>query len=130
MLQSVIAASTNKLPAKLISKHNDPKMVANYSNAFFCTIGKKLADKILDNENHTFLNYLSNCISQSIYLKRPELNQNINNINSFNLNKVIGHDNITAFPLKIVATNTAPCLQCFFYFLFSHNLNTQKRPQR
>ena len=97
-------------------------MVADSFNTFFCAIGKKLADKILDNKNHIFLNYLSNSISQSIYLKPVQLNKIINSIHSLNIHKAIRHDNIPAFPLKIVATPLASYLQWFFNFLFRHGL--------
>ena len=54
MLHSALTATTNKLSAKIIKEQNKPKTVVNPLNNFFCTIGKKLADKLLDNENHTF----------------------------------------------------------------------------
>ena len=105
-----------------MTEQNDPNTVINSFNTLFCNIGKKLADKILDNENHTFLNYLSNRVSRSIYLKSPELNEIINSIHSLNVNKAIGHDNIPAFPLKIAVTTIAPYLQCFFDFSFSQDI--------
>ena len=89
---------------------------------FSVTLKKKLADKILDNENYTFLNCLSNRVSQSIYLEPLELNEIINSIHSLNMNKSIGHDSIPAFPLKIAATITAPYLQCFFDFSFGRGV--------
>ena len=55
--------ATNKLPTITINEQKDPKGVVNSFYTFICNIGKKLADKILDNENHSFLNYLSNLIS-------------------------------------------------------------------
>ena len=92
ILQSVLPpTTTNKLPAIAINKQKDLKTVVNSVNTFFCNIGKKLADKILDNENHSFLNYLSNRVSQSINLKPLEINEIINSFHSLNLNKSIGH---------------------------------------
>ena len=96
----MLPTTTDKLSAKTINEQNDPKTVVNSFNTFFCNIGKKLADKILGNESCTFLNYLSNRVSQSICLKPPELNEIINSIHSLNVSKAIGHDNISAFPQK------------------------------
>ena len=122
ILQSVLPTSSNKLPAITTREQKEPKTVVNSFNTFFCNFGKKLADKILDNENHSFLNYLSNRVSQSIYLKPPQLNKIINSIHSLNVNKSIGHDNIPAFPLKIIATTIAPYVLCFFDFSFSRRI--------
>ena len=99
-------------------------MVVNSFNIFFCNVGKKLADKILGNENYTFLNYLSNRVSQSIYLKPPELNENIKSIHSLNVNKAFGHDTIPAFSLKNCHYNSKPYLQYFFDLSVSTQLSS------
>ena len=73
ILQYVLPTTTNKIPAITINEQN-PKTAVNFFNSFVCIIRKKLAGKILDNKNRSFLNYLSNWVSQSTYLKAPELN--------------------------------------------------------
>ena len=118
----MLPTTSNKLPPKTINEQKDPKTVVNSVSTFFCNTGKKLADKILHNENHSFLNCLFNHVSQLIYLKAPELNEIINSIHSLNVNKSIGHDNIPVFPLQIAATVIAPYLLCFFDFSFNRGI--------
>ena len=101
---------------KIINKQNDPKTEAILLILFFYTIGKKLADKILDADNHAFLNYPSKC--QSIYVKLPELNEIINSIHSLSVNIAIGHVNIPVSSLKIAATAIAPICNAFLTFVY------------
>ena len=115
-MANTTVCATNKLPAKAINEKKGPKTVINSCNTFSCNVGKKLADKIFDKENYTFLNYLSNCVSQSIYSKPPELNKIINSTHYLNVNKSIGNDNTPAFPLEIAATIIAFYMQCFLTF--------------
>jgi len=51
------------------------------------------------------------------------MNEVVNSINSFNVNKAVGHDNVPAFYVKILPLYTiAPYLQCFIDFSYLHGI--------
>ena len=102
---------------KIVITPTDPKSILNSFKKFFCTIGKNLADDIpqSDTTQH-FSNNLSNRVSDSIFLKSPCATEIRNVILSLNTNKVVGHDDISAYFLKVASTIIAPYLQCFFEF--------------
>ena len=57
---------------KIVNTPTDPKSILNSLNKFFCTIGKNLADDIPQSDTiQHFSNYLSNCVSDSIFFKSP-----------------------------------------------------------
>ena len=97
----------------------DPISVTNCFNNFFCSIGK-LTHSNLD--DHNFSNYLSNCVSSSLYLNTPSVSEIINAIYSLNVNKAVGHDNIPAFFMRIAATIISPYLQHFIDFFFKNGI--------
>ena len=82
-------------------------------------MGKNLADDIpqSDTSQH-FSNYLSNRNSDSIFLKSPSTTGISNVIFSLNTNKAVGHDDISAYFLKVSSTIIAPYLKCFYEFSF------------
>ena len=65
-----------------------------------------------------FSNYLSNRVSDSIFLKSPSTTEISEVILSLNRNKAVGHNDISAYFLKVASTIIAPYLQCFFEFSF------------
>ena len=79
----------------------DPEIIVNEFNNFFCSIGSDLAEKILKKTNKQSYEYLTNKISSLIYLEPPTSNQILNLILSLNDNKALGHDNISAYFLKV-----------------------------
>ena len=104
---------------KIASTPTDPKSILNSFNKFFCTIGKNLADDIPQSGNiQPYSNYLSNRVSHSLFLKSPCTAEISDVIFSLNTNKAIGHNDISAFFLKVASGIIAPYLQCFFEFSF------------
>ena len=79
----------------------EPEIIVNESNNFFCSIGSNLAEKLKKKTNKPSYEYLTNTISSSIYLEPPTSNEILNLISSLNDNKALGHDNIPAYFLKI-----------------------------
>ena len=102
---------------KIVITPTDPKSILTSFKKFFCTIGKNLANDIpQSNTTQHFSNYLSNRVSDSIFLKSPSATEIPNVILSLNTNKVVGHDDISACFLKVASTIIAPYMQCFFEF--------------
>ena len=100
----------------------DSLQKANRFNEFYCSIGKELAKKAFFNHQIKYSTYLRNSISYIMYLEPPTTNEIINCIDSLNMNKAVGHDNILAYFLKIAATTLAPYLRSFFDFVFTHGI--------
>ena len=61
--------STTEIFIDSQNKSDDPKVVANYFNrfCFFCSIAKTLAENIPHSNIPTYRNYLTNCVSSSIF---------------------------------------------------------------
>ena len=57
-----------------------------------------------------------------MYLEPPTTNEIINCIGSLEVNKAVGHDNISAYFLKIAAPILASYLRSFFDFVFTHGI--------
>ena len=51
---------------------------------------------------------LCKSVSSSIYLKTPSVNDVLNVINSLDLNKSLGHDNLSSYFLRVASTIVAP----------------------
>ena len=112
--------STTEIFIDSQNKSDDPKVVANYFNRFFCSIAKTLAQNFPHSHIPTYRNYLTNRVSSSIFLSTPSINEIINVIYSLNVNKAVGHDNIPAYFLQSAAATIAPYLQCYINFSFKH----------
>ena len=97
----------------------EPITVTNGFNNFFCSFGK-LTHSNLDYRN--FSKYLSNRVSTSLCLNTPSVSEIINAIYSLNVNKAVGHDNISAFFMHIAATIISPYLQYFIDFFFKNGI--------
>ena len=99
-IRSVLPTNRKNVTATLpcLPKINDcsvsaPHDIANYLNAFFSTIGSKLAERIDNSSKRDHFSYLTSCISSSIFLDIPSMTE-INNAISFLNNKSYGHDQI------------------------------------
>ena len=86
---------------KVISR--EPSVIASKFNDFFCTIRPILAGKIKEITNCSAEHFLDKPISDSIFLKPPKLTEVFDEIMSLK-DKVGGHDNISAFSLKLLGT--------------------------
>ena len=66
-------------------------------NKYFSHIGENLAAKFKSDNAETYKLCLSNRIRSSIFMKPPRVNEVKNFINSLNLRKSVGHDNISSY---------------------------------
>ena len=99
---------------------DDPKTVANNLNNYFSEIGQKLSNSINSNNKEDFRKYLKNRISDSICLTSPSAIEIFNTIMSLNSAKASGHDNISAYFLRISASVLAPILEFYFAKAFEY----------
>ena len=60
----------------------------------FSKVGENLVSKFSKNDKAVFEQFFQNRVSLSIFVDPPQVNEVINIINSLNLNKSVGHDNI------------------------------------
>ena len=128
------SSSSSSLPTSLKlngSTIQDQTLISNYFNNFFCSIGENLSNSAASQENYEFRDYLSNRVSSSIFLDSPSLSEIVKSIKSLNMNKALGHDNISPIFLKTARDIVAPFLQVFIDFsfkngIFSDNCKTAK----
>ena len=100
----------------------DQTLISNYFNNFFCSIGKYLSNSAASQENYEFRDYLSNRVSSSIFLNSPSLTEIVKSIQSLNMNKALGHDNISPLFLKTARDIVALFLQVFIDFSFKNGI--------
>ena len=109
--------SSTNLPFKLTLDGNEtdePGEISECFNEYFVQIGELIAKKAkLVNETN-FKTFLNNSITQSIVLDPPQPNEIYNIINSFNINKACGYDNISSFFLRMGGEILAPILSVCF----------------
>ena len=116
MIPSTTSNSNNNLPSQIIvnnCKITDKQKILNEFNEFFSTIGEKLAENF-DSNDCGFAHFLRNEVKSSIYFDPPRINEVINLINSLNLSKAVGHDNIAPYFLRVASNILAPAL-CYFF---------------
>ena len=101
---------------------NDQNAITNCLNNYFCSIGESLASSCKTDNKSSFLKYLTNRISSSIFLEPPSINEIINSINSLSNFKAVDHDNIHPMFLKTSSPLIAPYLQIFIDFSFSNGI--------
>ena len=118
-LRSLIPTPTSNsnynLPSQIIvnsCKITDKQKFVNEFNEFFSTIKEKLAENF-DSNDSGFAHFLRNKVKSSIYFDPPRINEVINLINSLNLSKAVGHDNIAPNFLRVVSNILDPPL-CYF----------------
>ena len=61
-----------------------------------------------DSNDSRFAHFLRNKVKSSIYFDPPRINEVINLINSLNLSKAVGHDNIAPYFLRVASNILAP----------------------
>ena len=80
---------------------------------YFSNIGENLADKFKSDNPETYKLYLRNKVKSSIFMEPPRVNEVKNLMNSLNLRKSVGHDNISSYYLRIASDILSPVL-CYF----------------
>ena len=98
---------------------SDYQNIADEFNKFFCSIGSNLANNFSNTSFKSFSTYLTKRVSSSIYLNIPNRTEIFNAIYSLKNNRAIGHDDITAFFLRIASLVIIPYLQVFIEFCFT-----------
>lgn len=111
-------ASNTQDCSNFVTNPNELASKTKLFNEFFCSIGKNLADKLPSSTNPPFENYLTNRISESIFLSPPSAAEIVNALHLLNVNKAVGPDNIPAYYLRVAASVIAPFLQYFIEFSF------------
>ena len=90
----------------------DQQRILDEFNHFFSKVGENLASEFSTNDEAAFELFLQNRVSPSIFMEPPRVNEVINIINSLNLNKSVGHDNISPYFLRVASDTLAPAF-CF-----------------
>ena len=99
------SADANSPPnnIKINSKICDNQLaIAEHFNNFFCTIGKRLAEKMESNSSQSVTRYLTDRVSSSIFLEPVDEREIISTINLLPMKKSVGHDNIPITFIKLV----------------------------
>ena len=97
---------------------NNPPKIAQYFNDYFVKIGQSIANSIDETKFLSFKTFMKNSVSQTIVLKPPSLIEIHNIINSLNLHKACGHDNISSYFLRVGNKVLAPVLSYYFSCVF------------
>ena len=95
----------------------DPNVIANQFNDYFCNIGSNLADSIICTTRKQPKYFLEKKLSDSIYLEPPTNNEVLNQIISLK-NKAVGQDNIQPFFIKAARFAIAPYLNLLYFLNF------------
>lgn len=119
ILRSALPEQSNKsssIPTDLTvdgTKIDNPLTISECFNNFFCNIGENLAKNFQKYDKTNFKKFLRNRNPASLYLEPARVNEVINLINSINVNKSVGHDNIPPYFLRIASFIIAPVL-CYY----------------
>ena len=100
---------------------DDPFLVTNKFNRFLSEIGSKLANNIVSTSIRDPLKYLTNRASNSIFFNDPPHNETLNTI-MFREDKAVGHDDISAFILKVARHVITSYLLIFIQFSFNRGI--------
>ena len=82
---------------------DDPTEVASCLNKHFCSVGKKLAQKVQNFTEINYTTYLKDPVSLSIFLHLTQVSEVYNAIMSLNSYKSPGYDNIPVYFIRSVA---------------------------
>jgi len=105
--------------------YND--QIANTLNQYFCKIGRELTDKIPHSKSNSFLKYMRNPISSSLFFESAQPTEIFNIIKSLSKTNANGHDAIPSFFLRTAANVLAILLDFAFTFgLFPEALKIAK----
>ena len=125
IIRSVLPSKPSRDPPAMLKINElvtqDPNVIANQFNDFFCSIGPKLADNINYATGKQSKDFLKKKVADSIYLVPPTNNEVLNLITSLK-NKAVGHDNIQPFFLKTARFVIAPYLNLFLNFVFTEGI--------
>ena len=104
---------------------NTPNEITHYFNEYFTQIGQSIAESVPQRGKYEFKNYLSKSVPQTIALHNPEPIEVYSIINSLNLHKASGHDDILSFFLRLGNEVLAPVLSVYFGLAFDIGLFPQ-----
>ena len=108
--------STSSLPSKInIKSHDvfDATSICQELNKYFCSIGHEMAKNVNKPLSNSHI-FFGQRVSNSIYLKPTNIDENINVINQLNPNKSTGHDGIPAKLIKVAKRSISPFLANIF----------------
>ena len=100
IIRSALPCKPNREPPGAFKETQDPNVIANQFNDYFCSIGSNLADSIICTTRKQPKHFLEKKVSDSIYLEPPTNNEILNQIISLK-NKIVGHDKIQPFFIKV-----------------------------
>ena len=120
---SVISSkrSVSSPPAKIKVDNIEianPNEIEELFNNYFAEIGHLIAKSVSTTETPDFKSFLKNPVSQTIVLDAPQPIEVFNAINSLNLHKAFGYDNISSFFLRLGNEILAPILSIHFGVVF------------
>ena len=95
------------------NKITDQQTILHEFNKFFSKVGVTLANNFHTTEENSFKKFLRNRVKSLMYMEPARVNEVINLINSLNLRKSVGHDNISPYFLRVASNILAPAL-CYF----------------
>ena len=91
-------------------------------NDYFSNIGQKPVDKIISTDKNAFRNYLSPSVSFSLFFNPTSPLEVKKQIQLLKNSKSCGHDNISAYFLKVAADFSAVPLTALFNFSLKHGI--------
>ena len=121
IIRSALPCKPNREPPGAFKETQDPNVIANQFNDYFCSIGSNLADSIICTTRKQPKHFLEKKVSDSIYLEPPTNNEILNQIISLK-NKVVEHDKIQPFFIKVARFVIAPYLNLFLNFVFTEGI--------
>ena len=110
IIRSALPCKPNREPPVAFKETQDPNVIANQFNDYFCSIGSDLVESIICTTRKQPKYFLEKKVSDSIYLELPTNNEILNQITSLK-NKAVGHDNIQPFFIKVARFVIAPYSQ-------------------
>ena len=96
----------------------DPTIIANQFDNYFCTIGFNLANKITSLKHKGPKDFLKQRVSESIFLPPPDATKDFDQIMSLK-DKAVGHDEIPSFFLNSAKDVITPDLTLFIEYMFA-----------
>ena len=100
-------------PPIVLKETQDPNVIANRFNNYFCSIESNLTDSIFCIAGEQPKQFLEKKLSDSIYLEPPTNREIFNQITS-SKNEAVGHDNIQPFSVKGARFVVAPYILTYF----------------
>ena len=122
IIRSALPCKTNREPTVALKETQDPNVIGNLFNDYFCSIGFNLAHSIICTTRKQPKHFLEKKVSDFIYLEPPTTNKILNQI-TFLKNKAVGHDSIQSFFIKEARFVIAPYLNLLFNFVFTEGIS-------